>query len=155
MKSQSLKLFAIAFVLGLAAIFASAGSASAQTKLSFETSFDFHVGKDKLSAGKYELQKMDYGKYLLRNVETKKARLVFFEISEANNNSSEPQRVNFNRYGENYFLRSIFERQDAEGKHLLESSYEKQVRRKGTANKENQLASKGTKPEKVSVILSK
>jgi hypothetical protein len=71
MKSQSLKLFAIAFVLGLVTIFA-AGSASAQTRSSFETSFDFHVGKEKFAAGKYELQKMEYGKYLLRSVETKK-----------------------------------------------------------------------------------
>ena len=154
MKSQSLKLFAIAFVLGLAAIFASAVSASAQTKLSFETSFDFHVGKAQLSAGKYEIQRMDYGKYLLRNVETKKAILVFFEIPEANKNSSEPRRINFNRYGKTYFLRSVFDRQDAEGKQLMESGYEKQVR-KGTANKENQLAAEGTKPEKVSVNLLK
>lgn len=154
MKSQSLKLFAIAFVLGLVAIFASAGSASAQTLLSFETSFDFHVGKDKLSAGKYELQKMDYGKYLLRNVETRKARLVFFDIPEVNKDSSEPQRISFNRYGETYFLRSVFDRQDAEGKQLIESGYEKQLR-KGAANRENQLAADRTKPEKVSVNLSK
>jgi len=154
MKSQSLKLFAIAFVLGLVTIFASAGSASAQTKLAFETSFDFHVGKDKLSAGKYELQKMDFGKYLLRNVETRKARLVFFDIAEANKNSSEPQRVNFNRYGETYFLRTVFDRQDAEGKQLTESGYEKEVRQ-GAINKENQLAADRTKPEKVSVNLSK
>ncbi|HVE57838.1 MAG TPA: hypothetical protein VNB22_13485 [Pyrinomonadaceae bacterium] len=154
MKSQSLKLFAIAFVLGLVTIFASAGSANAQTLLSFETSFDFHVGKDRLAAGKYELQKMDYGKYLLRNTETRKARLVFFDIPEANKNSDEPQRISFNRYGETYFLRSIFDKPGAEGKQLIESGYEKEVR-KGTANKENQLASEGTKPEKVSVNLSK
>jgi hypothetical protein len=154
MKSQSLKLFAIAFVLGLVTIFASAGSASAQSKLSFETPFDFHIGKDKLSAGKYEIQKMDFGKYLLRNVETRKARLVFFDISEANKNSSEPQRVVFNRYGETYFLRSVFDRRDSEGKQLIESVYEKQYR-KGTANRENQLAADTTKPEKVSVNLSK
>lgn len=153
MKSQSLKLFAIAFVLGLVTIFA-AGSANAQSNLSFETSFDFHVGKDKLAAGKYELQRMDFGKYLLRSVETRKSRIVFFEISESNKNSAEPQRVSFNRYGETYFLRSVFDKQGADGKQLLESSYEKQVR-KGTANKENQLAAERTKPEKVSVNLMK
>jgi hypothetical protein len=154
MKSQSLKLFAIAFVLGLVTIFA-AGSASAQTKSSFETSFDFHVGKDKLSAGKYELQKLDNGKFWLRNLETKKSRIVYFEIAERNNDSSEAaQRVTFNRYGETYFLRSLFEGEKTDGRQIIESSYEKQIR-KGAAGRENQLAGDKAKPEKVSVNLSK
>jgi len=151
MKSQSLKLFAIGFVLGLVAIFG-AGSANAQSNLSFETKFDFHVGKDKLAAGKYELQRMNFGKYLLRSVETKESRIVFFEIAESNKNSAEAQRITFNRYGETYFLRSIFDKQGADGKQLIESNYEKQVR-KGTAARENQLAGKKAQPEKVSVNL--
>ena len=151
MKSQSLKLFAVAFVLGLVTIFA-AGSASAQTRLSFETSFDFHVGKSKMAAGKYELQKMEYGKYLLRSVETKESRIVLFEISENNSDEAEPQRVTFNRYGDVYFLRSIFEQQGTDGKQIIESSYEKRVRT-GAGVRENQLAGEKAKPEKVSVNL--
>ncbi len=153
MKSQSLKLFAMALVLGLVTVFA-AGSVNAQTRSSFETSFDFHVGKEKLSAGKYELQKMDYGKYLLRSVETKKARIVYFEISESNDASAAAQRVTFNRYGETYFLRSLFEDEISDGKQIIESGYEKQVR-KGAAGRDNQLAGEKAKPEKVSVKLSK
>jgi hypothetical protein len=153
MKSQSLKLFAMAFVLGLATIFA-AGSASAQTKSSFKTSFDFHVGKEKLSAGKYELQRLDAGKYWLRNLETKKSRIVYFEIAESAADSTAAQRVTFNRYGETYFLRSLFEEEKRDGKRIIESGYEKQVR-KGAAGRENQLAGEKTKPEKVSVNLSK
>ncbi len=153
MKSQSLKLFAMAFVLGLVTIFA-AGSANAQTRLSFETSFDFHVGKEKLSAGKYELQKLDFGKYWLRNIETKKSRIVHFEITEGNEASAEAQRVTFNRYGETYFLRSVFEEEKADGKQIIESGYEKQVR-KGAAGRNNQLAGDKAKPEKVSINLSK
>lgn len=151
MKSQSLKLFAIAFVLGLVTIFA-AGSANAQTRSSFETSFDFHVGKDKLSAGKYELQKIEFGKYLLRSVETKKSRIIYFEIAERNTESEMPQRISFNRYGETYFLRSIFEEENADGKQIIESAYEKQIRKSAEA-RENQLADKKGKPEKVSVNL--
>lgn len=153
MKSQSLKLFAMALVLGLTAIFA-AGSVNAQTRSTFETSFDFHVGKEKLSAGKYELQKMDYGKYLLRSVETKKARIVYFEIAERNDASAAAQRVTFNRYGETYFLRSLFVDEKSDGKQILESGYEKQFR-KGAAGRENQLAGEKAKPEKVSVNLAK
>lgn len=154
MKSQSLKLFAIAFVLGLVTIFG-AGSANAQTRSSFETSFDFHIGKDKLSAGKYELQRMDSGKYLLRSVETKKSRIVYFELSERNTDAAEPQRISFNRYGETYFLRSVFEEEKADGAQIVESSYERQIRRKSAGSRENQLADKKGNPEKVSISLLK
>ena len=150
MKSQSLKLFAIAFVLGLVTIFA-AGSANAQTRSSFETSFDFHLGKDKFAAGKYELQKIESGKYLLRSVATKKSRIVYFEISERNTESDAPQRISFNRYGDTYFLRSVFEGK-ADGRKVIESAYEKQFR-KNAGSRENQLADKQGKPEKVSVNL--
>ena len=152
MKSQSLKLFAIAFVLGLVTIFG-AGSANAQTRSAFETSFDFHVGKDKLSAGKYELQKIEFGKYLLRSVETKKTRIVYFEIAERNTGDGAAQRISFNRYGDTYFLRSIFEEEKTDGKQIIESSYEKQVR-KSAESRDNQLADKKGKPEKVSVNIN-
>jgi hypothetical protein len=153
MKSQSLKLFAMAFVLGLVTIFA-AGTASAQSNLSFETPFDFHIGKEKLAAGKYQLQKMSYNKYLLRSAETRQARIVIFDIDMSKGDSPENERLVFNRYGETYFLRGVFDKAGADGHQIIESGYEKQVR-KGTATRENQLAGEKTKPEKVSVKLSK
>ena len=153
MKSHSLKLFAMAFVLGLVSIFAVA-SASAQTKLSFEAPFEFHVGKDKLAAGKYALTRIEYGKYMLKNIETEKSRIVIFDSSLINKEEAADQRVVFNRYGETYFLRGLFEKQGAEGRELLESKYEKQVRR-GLAGSENQLAGEKMKPAQVSVKLAK
>jgi hypothetical protein len=153
MKSQSLKLFAIAFVLGLVTIFA-AGSVNAQSKLIFEAPFEFHLGKDTLAAGKYELVKMDYGKYLLKNTDTKKARIVLFDVALTNKDESADQRVVFNRYGETYFLRGIFEKQGAEGREILESKYERDVR-SGAAGRENQLAGEKAKPEQISVKMMK
>lgn len=154
MKLQSLKLFALAFVLGLVTIFGSAGSAAAQSYLSVKIPFDFHVGKDQLPAGKYQLKEMSFNKYVLTNVETNKARIVFFEITESNNSSDAAQRVSFNRYGDTYFLRSIFGEQDADGKQMLESSYEKQVR-KGLITIQSRLDGEKAKPEIVSINMSK
>jgi hypothetical protein len=154
MKSQSLKLFAMAFVLGLVAIFA-AGSVNAQSKMAFEAPFEFHVGKDTLSAGKYELRKLEYGKYLLTNLDSRQARIVLFDVALTNKDESADERVVFNRYGETYFLRGVFEKQGAEGRETLESKYERQIRRGGAADRENQLASEKSKPEKVSVKISK
>ena len=153
MKSQSLKLFAMTLVLGLAAVFGVA-SASAQSNLSFEAPFAFHIGKDKLAAGKYSLVKMSYNKFLLRSAETNEARIIIFDMDMNNGNSQEPERIVFNRYEETYFLRGVFDRAGADGHQVIESGYEKQVR-KGMATRENQLAGEKTKPEKVSVKLSK
>jgi len=154
MKSQSLKLFAIAFVLGLVTIFASASPVAAQSNLSFKAPFDFHVGKDTLSAGQYQFREMSYGQYVLTNVEKHEARIVFFDITESNNPSAAAQRVSFNRYGDTYFLRSIFLEPDADGKQMIESNYEKQIR-KGTVTIQSRLDGEKAKPEIVSINLSK
>jgi hypothetical protein len=154
MKSQSLKLFAAALVLGLVSVFGAA-SANAQSRLAFETSFAFHVGKDRLPAGKYELQEMNYGKYLLRSAETKESRIIFFEGRiRSTENSENVERIIFNRYGEIYFLNAVFDRRGVDGREVMASGYEKQVR-KGGASRDNQLAEKKAKPEKVSLNLMK
>ena len=149
MKSQSLKLFAMAFVLGLTAVFSSV-SANAQSKLNFEAPFDFHVGSEKLSAGKYELIKLDYAKYQLKSVETQKSRLVLFDVALSNKDENADERVVFNRYGETYFLRGLFAGVGAPGQQTFESKYEKRIR-KGAGEVQNQLAGEKAKPEQVSV----
>lgn len=152
MRSQSFKLSAIGFVLGLVAIFG-AGSAAAQTKLTFETSFDFQVGREKLSAGKYELVKMSYGKYLLKNAATKQAQIVVFDLSSRNSESEPAQRIIFNRYSETYFLRAVFEKRGVDGQQSIESKYENRVR-KGLTTRESQLAGDRPQPQKVTVPLA-
>jgi hypothetical protein len=153
MKSQSLKLFAMAFVLGLVAVFSSV-SASAQSRLFFEAPFDFHVGADKLAAGKYQLYKMDYGKYLLKNVETEKSRIVLFDVALSNSDEKADERIVFNRYGETYFLRALFAKPGVLGNQIIESKFEKQIR-KGSADRQNQLAGEKAKPEQISVKVTK
>lgn len=153
MKSQSLKLFAIAFVLGLATIFGSASSANAQDKLSFETPFDFQVGKSKLTAGKYELTLISYGRYLLKNVETKDKQLISSQIG-AGDDSTKEEKLVFNRYGDSYFLRQIFASRGSAGIEITESNVEKNIR-KGIGDGENKLAENQKSSEKVSVKMSK
>ncbi len=153
MKSQSLKSFAIAFILGLAAIFASAESASAQDKSSFETSFDFQVGKAKCAAGKYDVTTLGYGRYLLKNVETAEKMLISSQIT-AGDDSTKQEKLVFNRYGQSYFLRQIFARRGSAGIEVTESGTEKNIR-KGNREDELQLAKKQNRPESVSVNLKK
>ncbi len=149
MKMQSFKLFALALVFGAAAFFGTAGTAAAQTKLSFETSFDFQVGNDKMNAGKYELTRVAYGKYVLRNVESNASRIVVGQI-DAGDTKTSSEQVIFNRYGERYFLRQIFAKRGASGIDTGESSAEKEVR-KG----DDKLAKDNGAPSHVAVNLTK
>lgn len=154
MKSQSLKLFAAAFVLGLVTIFASADSAYAQDILTFETPFDFHVGKDKLSAGKYEIKRLSHGRYLLRSAAgSKNSMLIVANFQFARTDDEKTEQVVFNRYGETYFLRQISDRRDT-ATELTESGYESKIRKSSRKNEEK-LARKDKKPEQISVNLNR
>lgn len=154
MKTQSFKLFAIALVLGLAAIFGTASTASAQRKHRFEVPFAFHVGQEKLAAGKYEMLKIDTNRYWLRNVENKTSSFVNFQLSTVETSETDVDKLIFNRYGETYFLRAVNAEAGSRGRQLIESKLEKQIRR-GQRENENRLADKKKKPEQVSVQLSK
>lgn len=152
MKTQSLKLFVAALVLGMVGIFA-AGTASAQSKLVFETPFDFQVGGDRLAAGRYELQRLGHTRYLLRSVERAETRIVFFDLEQPAGDRRDAQQIVFHRYGETYFLNGLFDRPGANGKQMIVSRYEKNFRR--DYERENRLAKGGAKPEKVSLKPSK
>lgn len=155
MKSQSLKLFAVAFVLGLITIFASAVSANAQTILSFETSFDFNVGKEKFSAGKYEIKRLEYGRYLLKNTEMKVSMIIITQAQNRKTNEPDSEYLIFNRYGENIFLRRIADRRNAsETNEIFESSYEAKIR-KNSKESDEKLARKDKKAEQISINLNR
>lgn len=152
MKSQSLKLFAAAFVFALVTIFA-AGNVSAQENLSFKTSFDFHVGKDKMNSGEYRLQYLGENRYWLRNAETNKAVMVYFASAEGVQNLAGFGKLAFNRYGETYFLSRIASSDEKFSRAVAVSKYEKEIRQKSEG--EDKLAEKQAKPAQVSVNLSK
>jgi hypothetical protein len=150
MKSQSLKLFAAAFVLGLGLVFASATSANAQDKISFDIPFEFHVGSKKLAAGKYEFTKIGEKSFSLRNAETGDSRIVVFPAMTGKKGAASGESIVFNRYDKTYFLSSLFDVRANFGRQILETGYEKKIRRGMTVN-ENQLADKKKTPEQVSV----
>lgn len=128
MKLQSLKFFALAFVIGAAAVFGSAISANAQTPLAFETSFDFNVGGAKLKAGKYELSRIGNGKYVLRTDSERTGRIII-SLAPVGDGSNKTEKVVFSRYGGRYFLRRVFTNRGAAGFDIGESSAEREIRK--------------------------
>ncbi len=150
MKSQSFRLFAATFVLGLSLVFASAASVNAQDKISFDIPFDFHVGKNKMAAGKYEFQKIGEKSFVMRNAGNGKSSLVIFSAMTGKKGEASAESIVFNRYDKTYFLNSLYDLRGNVGRQIVETGYEKKVRLR-TLNGETQLADKKKKPEQVSV----
>lgn len=142
MKKQSLKLFAAALALGVFAILATANPAKAQDILKFEVPFEFNVGGEKMSAGNYDLKKINTSRYLLRNTETKEKMIVVFGTDIAKKGETKAESLVFNRYGETYFLRQLFVNSNQPGKEILESKQERWIRK---SESETQLAKNQTK----------
>jgi hypothetical protein len=143
MKSQSLKLFVATLVIGIFAV----GSAFAQQNLGFEIPFDFQIGEKQFDAGKYEIQKLDIAKYVLKNVETNKSMIIVTDGQVGIENSVKKEKIVFNRYGKTYFLREIYAARGTVGRGLYETKSEKRIRKGFVPN----LAENKSKPEQVSI----
>ncbi len=146
MKSQSLKLFVAALIVGLFTV----GSAFAQS-LSFNVPFDFQIGKTKLESGKYEMRKLDSTKYLFRNTTNKQSVIVVSDSQIGTESSVNIEQLVFNRYGETCFLRQIFADRNNVGRELSESKSERNLRRALDADSSEGIAKNRQKPEQVSV----
>lgn len=112
--------------VGLAAI-----SASAQTRghLTANVPFDFQVGSRTLSAGEYtilQLSSSDDGLLLLSKGH-KQGSLASTKRVDVTRTSRRSRMV-FNKYGERYFLASIWDAR-GEGRILPQSASERSVRR--------------------------
>jgi hypothetical protein len=130
-------------LVGLSAI-----SASAQTagRLAADVPFDFNIGSRLLPAGEYIIRQPRSGnESLLLLSDGKQGTLAFARIVEATRQSRRSRLV-FNRYGERYFLASIWDSK-GEGRILPQSADERSVR--------SETASiKNAAPEIVSVELA-
>lgn len=115
-----------------------------------EIPFDFYVKNEKLAAGKYEVQKNSENVFILRRAETGEQIILVSQIT-LGMKEKEPERIIFNRYGNEYFLRSLYWNRKANGRDLGESKTEKNIRKN---EDERQLAEK-SKPKAVSVLFGK
>jgi hypothetical protein len=131
--------------VGLTAISASAQS---RATLSANVPFDFQVGSRALSAGEYTIQQFsssDSG-LVIRSADGKQRALALSHTVESNSKQSRRSRLVFNKYGEQYFLASIWE-DNGECRMLHQSAAERNVRRETASLKSSE-------PEIVIVELS-
>ncbi len=94
-------------------------------KLQAKVPFDFQIGSKKFSKGEYTIESVnDAGVMLIRSAKGKKA--INFSGVRDKQNKKMKSRLSFRRYGEQYFLRKVWDGQDTIFE-LQRSSAEKKV----------------------------
>jgi hypothetical protein len=152
MKKQSL----VTLFLGLAffafALFAAPTETSAKSYgivMTVDITFDFHVNNKKFEAGKYEIQRLSQDTFLIRQAEGDQSIMVAATAGAGNALSVKQEKIVFQRYGKQYFLREIYQNRQATGRMLYESKTERRAR-KEVAETENNLAQ--NQIEKIEVV---
>jgi len=151
MRKQGLKLFVISFLFVIVGIFSSQSAFAQSELLSVEIPFNFHVGNEKLAAGKYEIKRLKNNIFMLRNTDGQVQVLAQTPVTIENTKSADAEKIIFNRYGNQYFLRQIFANRANLGRGLYESKAEKNAR-KGIGN---ELEAKNATPQQVAVAVKK
>ncbi|MBX7175082.1 MAG: hypothetical protein K1X72_29160 [Pyrinomonadaceae bacterium] len=146
MKTQFLRFLVLSFALVIFSVSAFAQSGN----LMADIPFNFYVGNEKLSAGKYEIKRVSPNAFLLIGKDEKVKILAQTPLTTGDASSASSERLVFNNYGSKYFLREVFSNRNTVGRALYESKSEK-ILRQGLP--ENEGISKKTKPEQISVGL--
>ncbi len=104
------KLMRIMAMIGLAMALTAAASAQTAQRYRAEIGFGFSIGGQQFAAGDYIIEQANPSSGLaglkITSVETGKSR-IFSAMVESGDESESPKRLVFNRYGEQFFLRSV------------------------------------------------
>ena len=111
--------------------------------------FDFIVNGKTLSAGNYEIKRLNDEPegLIIRSVDNKHDHAVFETESMQENRMRRHDQIVFNRYGDSYFLSEVLTGGMETGRLLAPTRAERQLRR------ETQMASNNTQPQTVSIAL--
>jgi len=121
------------FAVGLAAVLACSGL-QAQTKLVANIPFEFRMGESSFEAGSYVF---DYSAHMLVVREEHGSRTAAMALMLPVSRGRAPKTgiVEFNRYGETYFLAAIWTPSSTDGGGLPKSAGEKEFARRTAPDK--------------------
>jgi hypothetical protein len=142
MSNTSLRTIAI---VGLFAML-SVVSARAQSGVTIEASipFDFAAGDAKLKSGDYTVKRISKDTLLLRSADERTSVMIMAPVAIQQARTDAPERLVFNRYGNEYFLTQVWTNRAADGRGLYPSKNESRLAK--------QLAKTKARPEAVEII---
>ena len=117
----------VTVALGTAVV---SGQGQSTVRVKAQIPFEFAVGDQALPAGEYSVRAGgNSGEVLMiQNAEASISTLRLANSIEPKRNKTEARLV-FHRYGQNYFLREVWEGGDRTGHRLLESKQERAIKR--------------------------
>jgi hypothetical protein len=104
-------------------------SVNAQTgaKIDAHVPFDFVAGETKLKAGDYSVTRIAAKAFLLRSTDNKASVVVQAPIAIEQPREGSPVRLEFKRYGSEYFLAQIWSDSRSEGRQVNTSKTEERL----------------------------
>lgn len=132
-KPHQLLSFFIALVCALT-IYPAKAHAQIIGELKADIPFQFYAGTAELPAGEYVLRMLDNSNLRIMEISSADgATAALFQVQDARANSA-PRKgeLIFNKYGDLYFLTSVFDQGNPDGSELPKSQYEKRVSQAGT-----------------------
>jgi hypothetical protein len=96
--------------------------------------FQFYAGSANLPAGEYVVRMMDNSNLKIMEISSADgATSALFQVRDTRVNSAPRQgELIFNKYGDLYFLTSVFDQGNPDGSEVPKSKYEKRVSQAGT-----------------------
>ena len=123
---KGLTMFVMMVTVGLATAVISA-NAQSQRRLVTNVPFEFVIGDKALPAGEY-VSTSGSAVLVIQGSENKETALRLTNSITSRSNKSEPRLV-FHRYGQTYFLAEVWSGGDEQGRQLLPSKQERQMKR--------------------------
>jgi hypothetical protein len=121
-----------ALMLLAAALLISVPMVQAQSQLKADVPFTFSVDKQSMSAGNYEIDYLNANVLVLRDLDTKHARLLMksHDVQAANIRNA---HLVFHKYDNEYFLTQIWKGDSSTGIELPMSRREKEIQMAGNS----------------------
>ena len=129
----------------ISAALACAGLDAQSVDLRATIPFDFHAGKALLPAGEYQIHGNGPVVWFRAADNTRPAVALMTIGASAGIDRSRPARVEFNRYGSEYFLTTVWSSFTSDGRQLVPTSREKELVARGSVPSRTAVAVYSTK----------
>lgn len=101
------KALTLALIIALSGVIVSAAASSNSRSITFEVPFDFQIGNEKYSKGKYRVTRENQNTVLIEELDGTDARFLLGGNTNEKLSSFDESRLTFYRYGDRYFLRQV------------------------------------------------
>jgi hypothetical protein len=139
---KTLALFGLFFMLAAASVHAQSAN-----RIAANVPFDFTAGNAKLKAGEYTIRRDDMQMLVVTSADGKTRAFVLAPETVRRTRSDVPEKLVFNRHGDQYFLAEVWISRETDGNGLHASGAERRLTK--------ELAKTKAGPERIEIVARK